>query len=96
MRYAACYRTFRAGFARAAPRLRGLLQRSRPVTYDESVLDDAATGQSLFAEVQRAHACGAIATEELSCAGLTPNEVGLRSFAELLRARRLARPSKET
>ena len=96
VRYAACYRFFRAGAGAAMARLRTVLDASaaasvagRPRAGDDAaVLDDAATGQALVGYLARARGCGAIDDVELAAAGLRPDAVGSGRFLELLNAHR--------
>jgi citrate lyase beta subunit len=88
VRYAACYAFFLEGFVAAADRLRNFVEKSAQATLVGDVFDDAATGQGLLNYFLRALNCGAIDLEEMATTGLTPDEVGLRSFAKILAARR--------
>jgi citrate lyase beta subunit len=88
VRYAACYAFFLEGFVAAADRLRNFVEKSAQATLVGDVFDDAATGQGLLNYFLRALNCGAIGLDEVATTGLTPDEVGLRSFAKILAARR--------
>jgi citrate lyase beta subunit len=88
VRYAACYAFFLEGFSAAADRLRNFVEKSAQATLVGDVFDDAATGQGLLNYFLRALNSGAIALSDLERTGLTPEEVGLRSFAKILAARR--------
>ena len=57
-------------------------------TLSEDVFDDAATGQGLLNYFLRAQNCGAITSNEIQAAGLTLEEIKLRSFAKILKGRR--------
>jgi citrate lyase beta subunit len=88
VRYAACYAFFLEGLAVAADRLRNFVEKSAQATLVGDVFDDAATGQGLLNYFLRAQNSGAIGQDELEHTGLLPEEVGLRSFAKILAARR--------
>jgi citrate lyase beta subunit len=88
IRYAACYAFFLEGFAAAAERLRNFIEKSAQATLVGDVFDDAATGQGLLNYFLRALNSGAIGPEELAQTGLTLEEFGSRSFAQILKARR--------
>jgi citrate lyase beta subunit len=88
VRYAACYAFFLEGFAQAAERLRNFVDKAAQATLVGEVFDDAATGQGLLNYFLRAQNSGAIGVEEAAATGLSPDELGLRSFAQILAARR--------
>jgi citrate lyase beta subunit len=88
VRYAACYAFFLEGFAQAAERLRNFIEKAAQATLVGDVFDDAATGQGLLNYFLRAQNSGAIDLEEARATGLTAEELGLRSFAKILTARR--------
>ncbi len=88
VRYAAYYAFFLEGFAPAAERLRNFVEKAAQATLVGDVFDDAATGQGLLNYFLRALHGGAIGLDELEATGLTREEIGLRSFAKVLRARR--------
>ena len=91
VRYATCYAFFLEGFAAAADRLRSFVQRAAQATSAGDILDDVATGQALLNYFLRALNCGAITLPDTASTGLTPEELGLRSFAKILAARRTRR-----
>jgi hypothetical protein len=89
VRYAAHHAFHLAGFDIAAARLASILSgldAAQHVT--AAALDDAATAQALLGQVTRAFDAGAIEDAELRRAGLRRSEAGIRSFAELVAARR--------
>jgi hypothetical protein len=88
VRYAACFAFFLEGFDAAAERLRNFVEKSAQATLVGDVFDDAATGQGLLNYFLRALNSGAIGLDEARTTGLTPEELGLRSFAKILEARR--------
>jgi citrate lyase beta subunit len=88
VRYATCFGFFLEGFAAAAERLRNFVEKAAQATLVGDVFDDAATGQGLLNFFLRALNSGAIDPDDLGQTGLTPDEVGLRSFAKILEARR--------
>jgi citrate lyase beta subunit len=88
VRYAACFAFFLEGFQPAAERLRNFVEKSAQATLVGDVFDDAATGQGLLNYFLRALNSGAIGLEEARETGLSLEELGLRSFAKILEARR--------
>jgi citrate lyase beta subunit len=88
VRYATCYAFFLEGFAQAAERLRTFVEKAAQATLVGDVFDDAATGQGLLNYFLRALNCGAVDLEDLAQTGLTKDEFALRSFAQILSARR--------
>jgi hypothetical protein len=86
VRFAATYVFFLEGFTRAAARLRAFMA-PRAVGTSAAIADEPATAQALFDYVRRAHACGAVDTSELAAAGLTADEVTLRSVSAVLASR---------
>jgi citrate lyase beta subunit len=89
VRYAACYAFFLEGFGQAAERLRAFIDKAAQATLVGDVFDDAATGQGLLNYFLRALNCGAVELADLAQTGLTQEEFGLRSFAQILAARRV-------
>ena len=88
VRYAACFAFFLEGFAQAAERLSAFIDKAAQATLVGDVFDDAATGQGLLNYFLRALNCGAVDLDDLAPTGLTKEELGLRSFAQILAARR--------
>jgi citrate lyase beta subunit len=88
VRFGACFAFFLEGFAKAAERLRNFVEQSAQATLVGEVFDDAATGQGLLNYFLRALASGAITLEDVAATGMTPEEMALRSFAKILKARR--------
>src|SRR5262245_11151154 len=88
VRYATCYAFFLEGFAAAAERLRSFVQRAAAASISGDIMDDVATGQALLNYFLRALNCGAITLADTASTGLTPEELGLRSFAKILAGRR--------
>lgn len=88
VRYGACFAFFLEGFSQAAERLRNFVEKAAQATLVGDVFDDAATGQGLLNYFLRALNCGAIDLDDMAQTGLTKEEIGLRSFAKILAARR--------
>jgi hypothetical protein len=88
VRYATCFGFFLEGFAPAAERLRNFVEKAAQATLVGDIFDDAATGQGLLNFFLRALNSGAISLDDVGQTGVTPDEVGLRSFAKILAARR--------
>lgn len=88
-RYGATYAFFLDTAAPSAARLRNFLDRAARATRVGAEFDDAATGQGLLETFLRGRACGAFTDDDLRAAGLSPDELGERSFATLV-ARRAA------
>ena len=89
VRYAACYAFFLEGLAPAAERLKNFIERAAHATLAGDVFDDAATGQGLLNYFLRAQNSGAITAVEAAATGLSQDELSLRSFAQILEARRM-------
>ena len=88
VRFATCYGFFREGLAQAGERLRNFVEKAAQATLVGDVFDDAATGQGLLNFFLRALNSGAIDLADTAVTGLLPEELGLRSFAKILAARR--------
>ena len=88
VRYATTFGFFLEGFAQAADRLRNFVEKAAQATLVGDIFDDAATGQGLLNYFLRALNSGAIDLPDMTATGLTPEEIGLRSFAKILAARR--------
>ncbi|XXF78775.1 aldolase/citrate lyase family protein [Myxococcaceae bacterium GXIMD 01537] len=91
VRYAAVYAFFLEGLDAASRRLKGFMDKAAQATLLGDVFDDAATGQGLLNSFLRGVACGALTEEEARAAGLTQEELRLRSFSRILEARRATR-----
>ena len=87
-RYAAVYSFFREGLKAASERLRNFMEKAAQATLMGDIFDDAATGQGLLNFFLRALNCGAITEEEALAAGLSLEELRLRSFVKILKGRR--------
>ncbi len=87
-RYAASFAFFLEGLDQAAERLRAFVEKAAQATLVGDVFDDAATGQGLLNYFLRALSAGAIDLEDAAATGLTPDELALRSFAQILHTRR--------
>lgn len=87
IRYAAMYCFFLEGLEDASARLRQFLEQAARASRLGGVFDDAATGQGLLNFFLRALNCGAIDEEQLRIAGLTPGELGGRSFMAIVQGR---------
>jgi citrate lyase beta subunit len=88
VRYAAVYAFFLEGLDAASRRLKAFMDKAAQATLLGDVFDDAATGQGLLNFFLRGLACGALAEEEARAAGLTVEELRLRSFQRIVEARR--------
>jgi hypothetical protein len=88
VRYAAVYAFFLDGLAQASVRLKTFMEKAAQATLIGDVFDDAATGQGLLNFFIRGLNCGAIREQEVLSAGLTFEELRLRSFAKILHRRR--------
>ena len=64
------------------------VEKAAQATLIGDVFDDAATGQGLLNYFLRALNCGAVSLDEVARTGLTLEEIQLRSFAAILKARR--------
>lgn len=87
IRYAAAFAFFLEALEPAVVRLAGFLADATRARRTGSTFDDAATGQGLLNFFSRARAAGAIDDRDLARAGLTPEELGTRSFAAILASR---------
>jgi citrate lyase beta subunit len=87
-RYATTFAFFLEGLGQAAERLRNFVDKAAQATLVGEVFDDAATGQGLLNYFLRALNSGAIDLQDAAETGLTAEELGLRSFAKILQARR--------
>ncbi|MQA29879.1 MAG: phosphoenolpyruvate kinase [Luteitalea sp.] len=88
-RYAAVYAFFLEGLEPASRRLRNFVEKAAQATLVGDVFDDAATGQGLLNYFIRAMNCGAINEHEAAdLSGLTLEELGSRSFLQILNNRR--------
>ena len=85
-RFAANLGFFLEGKGAALERLRAALEKGTGAA-SAGILDDPATGQALLSFLHRGVACGALFQKDLSSAGLTPEELGERSFAKILQNR---------
>jgi len=87
-RYTALYSFFLEGIDAAAARLSNFIEKGAQATLVGDVFDDAATGQGLLNFFLRGINSGAITEDEaLEMTGLTADELRLRSFVKILRAR---------
>jgi citrate lyase beta subunit len=90
-RYAAVYAFFLEGLETSSSRLRNFVERAAQATLQGEVFDDAATGQGLLNYFLRALNCGAIGLGEIEATGLSVAEIQTRSFAQILKGRRVNR-----
>jgi citrate lyase beta subunit len=87
-RYAALYSFFLDGIDAAGVRLSNFIGKAAQATLVGDVFDDAATGQGLLNFFLRGINSGAITEDEaLEMTGLTTDELRMRSFVKILRAR---------
>jgi citrate lyase beta subunit len=89
MRYTAAYAFFLESYDDAVIRLKTFVEKAAQATLIGDVFDDAATGQGLLNYFLRALNSGAITEEEVLATGLTLNEIRTRSFAKILKDRRV-------
>lgn len=87
-RYAAVYSFFLEGLEAASLRLKNFITKAAQATLVGDVFDDAATGQGLLNFFLRGLACGALGVEEAQATGLSLEELGTRSFVQILARRR--------
>ncbi len=87
-RYAAVYSFFLEGLEAASLRLKNFITKAAQATLVGDVFDDAATGQGLLNFFLRGLACGALSVDEARATGLSVEELGTRSFAQILARRR--------
>lgn len=88
VRYAAVYAFFLEGLDAASRRLKGFMDKAAQATLLGDMFDDAATGQGLLNFFLRGLACGALTEEEARAAGLSVEELRLRSFMKIVDSRR--------
>lgn len=88
VRFAAVYSFFLENLGLATERLRSFVAMAARATLSGAVFDDAATGQGLLNYFLRALNCGAITAQEAALTGLTPEEIGGRSFVKILERRK--------
>ncbi len=88
-RYAAVISMFDEGREAATARLANFVEQAARATMVGSVFDDAATGQGLLNFFLRGRACGALTDADVAATGLREGELEARSFAAIVRARRL-------
>jgi citrate lyase beta subunit len=87
-RYSALYSFFLEGIDAAGARLSNFIGKGAQATLIGDVFDDAATGQGLLNFFLRGINSGAITEDEaLDMTGLTADELRMRSFVKILRAR---------
>ena len=87
-RYSALYSFFLEGIDAAGARLSNFIGKGAQATLIGDVFDDAATGQGLLNFFLRGINSGAITEDEaLDMTGLTTDELRMRSFVKILRAR---------
>ena len=87
IRYAAIYTFFMENLDQASRRLNTFMNQAAQATLMGDIFDDAATGQGLLNFFLRALSCKALKMEEISEAGLTPEEIKSRSFVQILAKR---------
>lgn len=88
-RYAAIYAFFLEGLEPSSARLSSFIEKATHATLGGDVLDDAATGQGLLNYFLRALNCGAIGLADIEATGLSAEEIQTRSFAAILKGRRV-------
>lgn len=86
-RYAAVFSFFIEGLDQASDRLRHFIARAGQATLVGDIFDDAATGQALLNFFLRGVNCGALTEQEAAAAGLSLDELRLRSFVRILSRR---------
>ena len=88
VRYAAHLSFFLEHLPAATARLKNFLDNETQATLTGGTADDLATGASLLNFFSRALECGAATTEDLNAAGLTLDELHMRSFRKIIVQRR--------
>lgn len=86
-RYAAIYAFYLEALAGATERLRNFVEKAARATLVGDIFDDAATAQGLLTYFLRGLRCGAITDDEVRATGLTPDDMRLRSFSEIMKRR---------
>ncbi len=87
-RYAAVYAFFQSSRPAATARLRAFVEKASRATLVGEVFDDAATGQALLNFFVRGINSGAMTAAEGAETGLTKDELGGRSFLQILEGRK--------
>ena len=87
-RYAATYSFFAENLKESSERLSNFLAQVARSTLHANVFDDAASGQGLLNFFIRGYNCGAISKDEILNSGITVEELKLRSFSKIIRARK--------
>ncbi|MBK6875392.1 MAG: hypothetical protein IPG99_02705 [Ignavibacteria bacterium] len=90
-RYAATYSFFIENLQESSERLSNFLARAARSTLHANVFDDAASGQGLLNFFIRGYNCEAINEDEILNAGITIEELKLRSFSKIIRSRKITR-----
>lgn len=87
-RYAATYSFFIENLKESSGRLGNFLAQAARSTLHSNVFDDAASGQGLLNFFIRGYNCGAISEDEILNAGITIEELKLRSFSKIISSRK--------
>jgi citrate lyase beta subunit len=88
-RFAATYLFFAENLKESSERLSNFLARAARSTLHANVFDDAASGQGLLNFFIRGYNCGAISKDEILNAGITVEELKLRSFSKIISSRKV-------
>ncbi len=86
-RYAATYCFFEENLKESSARLKNFIEQAARSTLNANVFDDAASGQGLLNFFIRGFSCGAITKDEIIIAGITPEELQMRSFSAIISSR---------
>ncbi len=86
-RYAATYYFFLDNLEDSSDRLKNFLSQAARSTLHANTFDDAASGQGLLNFFIRGYNCGAIREDEIFNAGITVDELKLRSFSKIINSR---------
>jgi len=87
-RYAATYHFFLENLEDSSGRLKNFLAQAARSTLHANTFDDAASGQGLLNFFIRGYNCGAIREDEILNAGITVDELKLRSFSKIINSRK--------
>jgi hypothetical protein len=86
-RYAATYSFFIENLKESSERLGNFLAKAARSTLHTNTFDDAASGQGLLNFFIRAYSCGAVTEVEIINAGISIDELRIRSFSKIIELR---------
>lgn len=87
-RYAATYLFFLMNLSESTERLKNFLSQAARSAMHENIFDDAASGQGLLNFFRTAYNCGAVSRHEVESAGITVDELKIRTFSGILNSRK--------